>query len=455
MLEYSALATLFYYKIMFKNKEKFYQLSIIVVTLIMIVARFLLNEKGRVNPDSIRFMRFAHNLPIIDNTTTPVFYPLSLKAVSFLGPDIFWSSKIVGILCYLFIILFAWRKKFYFRETVLLGAVFAFVSLYAVTLSESLFLAFLFFFLYIVKKTLFDEFSISKGVFWVSLGLLLMYNTRYTGLFYIGATGLFGLLNWRKKHGKIFIISGSIGVAYYILYKLLFIDYFNPNYINEALSIGLHPTTKLLDELWRGLATSFNPFVHITNPAGGKINYAIYVIGLLNIALIVYLFTKRKLDLVDRFLVFSGVFGIICSFFVQYFYSITPLDYRLLAPFTFPIWLVYFKKMFEVFDVKTYAIAALSLMSGFAFTYLSKGDYLENRKAVKHFLTEQNMMNKPIIYYSIPDDNDVDYIQVAEILSTVNSNIDITYKAKDTLKKEVLTKYRVESKMKIIKNKYQ
>ena len=45
----------------------------------MIVLRFLLNEKGRVTPDSIRFMRQTHVFPEIDNTTAPLLYPLFIK----------------------------------------------------------------------------------------------------------------------------------------------------------------------------------------------------------------------------------------------------------------------------------------------------------------------------------------------------------------------------------------
>ncbi|WP_312322409.1 hypothetical protein, partial [Soonwooa sp.] len=45
---------------------------LIIATYAMIVIRFLLNEKGRVNPDSIRYMRQAHMLPVIDNTTAPL-----------------------------------------------------------------------------------------------------------------------------------------------------------------------------------------------------------------------------------------------------------------------------------------------------------------------------------------------------------------------------------------------
>ncbi len=439
-----------------KTKNTIYSYSIIILTVVMIILRFLLNEKGRINPDSIRFMRFAHNLPIIDNTTTPTFYPLSIKLVSFIGIDMFWSSKIVGILSYIFIIFFAWKKKFYFRETLILCALFSFVSLFSSTMSEPLFLTFLFFYFYISIKILRGEFQFYQGIFWLTMGLLLLYNTRYTGLFYIGATGLFGFLHFKKSFGKIFMISAGVGVLYYILYKILFIDYFNPEYIKEALEIGIHPTSKLLDELWKGLATSFNPFIHISNPSGGILNYGIYGIGILNIALILFLFLKHKLNLEEQFLVFAGVFGIIASFFTQYFYSLTPLDYRLLGPFTFPIWLVYLKKLYALLQKKTYILAYLSLITGFIFTYLSKGDYLENRKAAKKFLTEEKLLNKPIEFYSKPNDLDLNFIQVAELLSTVNSDLNIVHKPQDTLtKKEILTKYRVESKMKIIKNKYQ
>jgi hypothetical protein len=50
----------------------------------MTILRFLLNEKGSVNPDSIRYMRFAHVFLTIDNTTTPLGYPLAIKFFTFL-----------------------------------------------------------------------------------------------------------------------------------------------------------------------------------------------------------------------------------------------------------------------------------------------------------------------------------------------------------------------------------
>ncbi|MGL6128641.1 hypothetical protein, partial [Chryseobacterium artocarpi] len=196
------------------------------------------------------------------------------------------------------------------------------------------------------------------------------------------------------------------------------------------------------------------PFIHMANPAGGVINYGIYGIGLVNILFMVFLFIKQKLSDNDYFNVFIGVFGIICSYFIQYFYSITPMDYRLLAPFSFPIWLVYFKKLFELFNTKAYAIGILSLMSGMLFTWLSKGNYLENRKMITKYLKEEGLDKVPLKFY-IVEEEDLDKIQMAELISTVNPQISLTFKPQDTLHKTTLTSYKVLQKVKIDKNKYQ
>ena len=168
----------------YRTQEKLLKTSLFVITLVMIVLRFLLNEKGRVTPDSIRFMRQANVFPEIDNTTAPLFYPLFIKIFSFFS-DEFWASKIVGILSYLFIITFAWKKKFYFRESLLVGGLFSMVSLFAATLSEALFLPFLFWLFFISRKVLLEEYSKIWGILLLSLSLILLFNIRYLSLIHI------------------------------------------------------------------------------------------------------------------------------------------------------------------------------------------------------------------------------------------------------------------------------
>ncbi|MCU7616986.1 hypothetical protein NZ698_07235 [Chryseobacterium sp. PBS4-4] len=439
---------------MIKFKEKYIQISMVIITLVMTILRFLLNEKGRVNPDSINYMRFAHVFPVIDNTQTPAGYPLSIKFFTYFGLDEFWSSKLVGIAAFLFIIIFSWKKKFYFRESVILCSLFSFLSIFSFTMSEAFILPFVMVYLYTCHLAISGKLSQLKAIFYLSLLLVLMYNIRFSSLFIIGATGLFGLLNWKKKFGKTFIISGAIGFLFVVLFKFIYTDYFNEKYIDQSLLIGLYPTSKLLKELFQGLATSFNPFIHISDPEGRSVNYAIYGIGVLNIALMVYFFLRKKLSETEACYIFIGICGIICSYFVQYFYPVNPLDYRLVAPFVLGIWLVYFNRLFEKFDIKVYAIGALSLASGLMFTWLSKGNYLENRKIISEYLKAEKMDKIPLKFFVI-EEKDLEKIQVAEILSTVNPDITLTFKASDTLQKTTLTRYKVLQKIKIDKNKYQ
>ena len=430
------------------------QITLIFTTLVMIILRFLLNEKGRTNPDSIRFMRTSNALPVVDNTTTPLGYPISLKFFALIGVGEFWGSKIVGILAYFFIVWFAWKKKFYLKETILIGGLFSFVSIYSYTMSEALILPFVFVFLYVGRQIMIEEIKGFKAFLYLSLILIALYNIRYSALFFIGGVLLYGILNFKKHFGKTFIYAGFTGLVFVVLYKFLFIDYYNERYVDQFLEIGLHPTSKLLVELFQGLCTTFNPFVHIAKPDGGFINYAIFGIGFLNILLMAFLFIKNKLSETGKFLVFIGVIGIICSYFIQYFYSVNAIDYRLLAPFSFPIWLVYFKKLYQVFGKLTYGITALSLMTGFAFTWLSKGNYLENRKQIQQFLKLENLENKPLKFY-MESEEQLDRIQIAELISTVNPDMTVTFKPKDTLQKNVLTEYKVLQKIKIDKNKFQ
>ncbi|ALR30688.1 hypothetical protein ATE47_09180 [Chryseobacterium sp. IHB B 17019] len=420
----------------------------------MTILRFLLNEKGRTNPDSIRYMRFAHNLPEIDNTTTPLGYPAAIKFFTFFGFDEFWSSKVIGILAFLFIIFFTWKKKFFFKESIVLSALFSFISIYSYTMSEALIIPFVILFLYVASLIITGKLEKGKAILYLSLSLIALYNIRYSALFIIGGTGLYGLIFWKKKYSSIFIISGIISFVFVVLYKFLFIDYFNENYVKDALTVGLYPTSKLLRELFQGLCTTFNPFIHIANPGGGLVNYGIYGIGLLNIILMIYLFVKYKLSESEFFFVFISISGIICSFFIQYFYPVNAIDYRLMVPFSIPLWLIYFRKLFQIFNSKVYAIGLLSILSGIFFTWLSRGNYLENRKEMKQFLQSEKLDKVPLKFY-LETTEDLDKIQIAELISTINANTELTFKPKDTLQNTTLTRYKVLQKIRIDRNKYQ
>lgn len=449
---------------MTKNKlilkiDNFCRLSIIntiiiTITYIMIVIRFLLNEKGRVNPDSIRYMRQAHLLPIIDNTTAPLGYPFSIKILTYIGLDEFWSSKLIGILAFTIMLIFSYRKRFYFKEVVATSALFSFVSIFSYTMSEALTLPFVFFLIYLSKEIIDGKLSSTKAIIGLSILLIILYNIRYSALFIMAAMGWFGLLNIKKYYGKYFIISAIVGIAFIIFFKFFYIDYFNKNYVDSFLNIGLKPTSQLLIECFQGLTTSFNPFVHIADPNGGKINFFIYGIGLANIIVLSILIIKNKLTDIQKLMIWISIIGITCSYFVQYFYSVNAIDYRLLSPFILPIWLVYFQLLFKNFGSLTFCIPILSLITGFAFTWLSKGNYLENRKEIQQFLHNENLEKEPIKFY-LKAESDMANIRSVEIISTVNPDIRITFDPKDTLRPKVLTPYKVDQKLNLQRNNFQ
>ncbi len=433
--------------------EKILQTLLIILSYMMIIARFLLNEKGRVNPDSIRYMRQSKIFPIIDNTTAPLGYPLFIKFFTYFGLDEFWSSKFIGILAYTALLIFAYRKRFYFKELLVTSALFSFVSIFSFTMSEAMTLPLVFIFFYVAQQIIENKISQSKGIFLLTILLISLLNIRYSALFFCVGSIVFGMMKIGKHYWKSFAISGVLGIGFYGIYKLLFIDYFNENYVDSFLEIGLKSTPELLTELFQGLATTFNPFIHIADPNGGAINYGIYGIGVLTMLAMVFVFIKTQLSESEKLFLVISLVAIVLSYFVQYVYSVNAIDYRLLAPFVLGIWLVFFKKLFNLFGDLTLGIGFLSLLTGFAFTWLSRGDYLQNRKSVTQFLKSENMLNKQLKFY-MKDEMDNDG-QTAELISTVNPHIYISFKAQDTLRKEVLTRYRVEKKINIKKNNYQ
>ncbi|WP_294245125.1 hypothetical protein [uncultured Chryseobacterium sp.] len=439
---------------MIRFKERNIQIILVIITFMMTILRFLLNEKGRVSPDSIRYLRFAHVLPVIDNTVTPLGYPASIRLFTYTGLDEFWGSKAVGLAAFLFIVLFAWKKQFFSRESVLVCSLFSFLSVFSYTMSESLVLPFVLLFLYLSSLVIEGKLKGGRAVFYLSFCLIALYNIRYSSLFIMFGTGAYGLIFLRKSYSRTFIISGITGGIFVVLYKILFIDYFNEHYIDDALIIGLYPTSKLLPELFQGLCTTFNPFIHIADPGGGRINYAIYGLGFLNILLTVYLFLKYKLTDTEFFFVFTGIAGTVCSYFIQYFYPVNALDYRLMAPFSFPVWLVYFRKLFQLSGIRAYAIGFLSLLSGLFFTLLSRGNYLENRKEMQQYLQAEHLDSVPLLFY-LEAAEDLEKVQTAELISTVNPHTTLTFKPEDTLKRTTLTRYKVLQKIKIDRNKYQ
>ena len=118
----------------------------------------------------------------------------------------------------------------------------------------------------------------------MSLSVILLFNIRYSGLFFMGGLFAFGVLNYKKSFAKFTLFRVLSDWLYVAGYKLFFIDVFNQNYVNKFLEIGLKPTSLLVKEFFLAIGTSFNPFIHILNPNGGILQCRNSRNWLLNIA---------------------------------------------------------------------------------------------------------------------------------------------------------------------------
>src|SRR5690606_28613406 len=125
--------------------------------------------------------------------------------------------------------------------------------------------------------------------------------------------------------------------------------------------------------------TSFNPFIHMTDPGGSMLNIGIYGIGAFTVLVLIYFMIKKRVTKHEMFFIITGVSGILCSFFIQYFYVVDPINYRLISMFTLPLWLFFFSKIKPILGMKTYLITFLSMGVGVAFMWMARGNYLENR----------------------------------------------------------------------------
>ena len=68
---------------------------------------------------------------------------------------------------------------------------------------------------------------------------------------------------------------------------------------------------------------------------------------------------------------------------------------------------------------------------------------------------KEKLMDSKIYYYRPIKDENFSSSKISEIISTINPRVYITEKPEDSLKKEVLTKFKIESKVKMNKNKFQ
>ncbi|MDQ1102447.1 hypothetical protein [Chryseobacterium sp. SORGH_AS_1048] len=180
-----------------EKKSRILDCIIILGTLSFFVLKVIYSS-GDLTPDSIQYVLQAKDFWNY-KVNFPLGYPLAIKTLSYITGSFFTASKVVNILSYLGIVLFSYRKKFYFPQTLVIFSFYPFMGLYTYSLSEPLYYFFNYLIIYCVYRISRERFSPKYSIY---LGILffMLVSVRFSGIFVFAVSILFlALLTWKKK----------------------------------------------------------------------------------------------------------------------------------------------------------------------------------------------------------------------------------------------------------------
>ncbi|SDQ33910.1 hypothetical protein SAMN05421664_1216 [Chryseobacterium soldanellicola] len=276
---------------------KYKILSIIIVVVYFFQTFFI--SYGGIGSDSLSYFGIAADLPNPQTDLFPLGYPILLKIIYTFSKDYFWASKILNLLFTAIILLFSYRKSFYFRETVLLftGKTFYFVFFGA--MSESPFIFFMYFLFYFLHEIFSEKKNLYLNALGGSLMILCMFACRYSGIYIYLSILLFSVLMFFKLKDKtyfkpllLFLVVSGFGIGGYLL--------FNHMYFGSLTGENLRGKPVWVSYIYvvrdfLGLANAVDPFIGI-KPASnsvGSIAFQFFVF-IIDVFIFLYLIKYYK-----------------------------------------------------------------------------------------------------------------------------------------------------------------
>lgn len=210
--------------------KKTFSLDLLIILLACFyIILSVIYTSGGVSPDSLQYFLQAQNFWEY-KTNFPLGYATFIKLLSFLTRSYLLSSKIINILCYLGILVFSYRKKFYFYQTLIIFSFYPFINLYYASLSEPLYYFFNYIIIYIVYQITIKGFTYIHFIFLFFLFFFLI-SIRFSGIFvFVSLTAFFTYLLIKKYYTLqsyiYLILATGAGVFTYLLINYYYCGYF-------------------------------------------------------------------------------------------------------------------------------------------------------------------------------------------------------------------------------------
>ncbi|MBX0334411.1 hypothetical protein K3G39_14305 [Pontibacter sp. HSC-14F20] len=352
----------------FKRADLFLLLLYLLISAI-IIFRVNVEGTGYTTPDSVAYLNAAQNLTdgygfyetdTMGNKTRlftkwPVGYPtLIFLTTSISGLDVFWASKTLNLLLLAGIFLFL--RCICHSYSFVLASIccsYTLLEVYSFTWSEAPFLLLLLLLAHLVLQV-YKGIAVHRNATFIYLVCLGLFLLRYAGIFSLGVPIILCIyfrLNKNHKPAKIFFITS-------ILTTLSVAGYLIINHKLSGFATGLDrmetETESGVHFLLMSLKGLFNEFLIIREyRPQNQPDYLLYITALIQLAVITFITFKVKrhynfwqelrqnnFSMICIGLALLYLAAIVAMRLVSHFDA---LDYRLLAPFSFPflIGLVY------------------------------------------------------------------------------------------------------------------
>lgn len=310
-----------------KSKNTLLDFLVISCSLMFIYIR-LVYSSGMLTPDSIQYFNQANDFWKY-KVNFPLGYPLTIKTLSFITGSLFSASKLINLFSYLGIIIFSYRKKFYFSQTLIVFSFYPLINFYSYSISEPLYFFINYIIIYIISKIIDSGFSAKSSITLFSLFFLLV-SVRFSGIFIFAVSILFMLyITFKKKYSLRSFLNtaalSSLGIIIYLIINYLYCGYIfgKRNHLEvkhiEFFSVFV---PKMIFSIGKNFSI-FNAILHKGILAKISFFHMYVGLGMIFFPVLYALIKKKEISDFSIYLLF-GFGGILVSLFYSYY--ITYID---------------------------------------------------------------------------------------------------------------------------------
>ncbi|SIT97244.1 hypothetical protein SAMN05660493_01957 [Epilithonimonas bovis DSM 19482] len=337
-------------------KTKSYTFLWIILILNVIISPLFIPNGGLIG-DIQHYVRLAYYLPDVKWSLYPLGYPFFLRAFYTITGDYYWAGRLINILCFTAIGLFAYLKSFHFKETVILLCAKIFIYSYFNILSEGIFLCLMYFLFYILYQYFYGQ-KRKQLVLAGSLLMILLFSIRYSALYIYFALCIYYVFYYfsKLKQQNVaffkasyfwFLFFSGAGIFLYALFNYLnFGDVMGEGFRNPS-------DLKLFTEEFYiavfGLFNAFNPVLAIKSvkltPRALAVELFLLIINFISIGYFVKIsknyFRKTRDFYFYGLIIFIGISYLLLIFLSSFYQGIDNMDMRILCEGSFCFFYVF------------------------------------------------------------------------------------------------------------------